>query len=258
MRGKKLLFTIVVSVLPVIVGLITVFSVVGIAAQPQPTKVVTTTYSYDEEQERWVKSVLEQELAANPDGSYPKGSNTLIIRIDENDPVKKIVIAEALIIRGNEPLLEIAGHDTTGTTGKLNIGTLTIKKVDAEELDIDADVVRTSIANVAAEDNELDLDLEVVNVVRTGRGGPSSLYIGINPGDDLPDLTDDPRVSFSTRDKKGLRVDRIRILGPDTGTGFIETLTVRDSSVFGRIEIKNVEVQELVLQDIFLDDTLTP
>jgi hypothetical protein len=258
MRGKKLLFAIVMSVLPVLIGLVTVFSVVGIAAQPQPTKAVTTTYTYDEEQERWVKAVAEQELPKNPDGTFPKGSNTIEIRLDENDPVKKIIIAETLIIRGNEPLLEIAGHDLTGTSGKLNIGTLTFEKVDAEELDIDADVVRVSIANVAAEDNELDLDLEVVNVVRTGRGGPSALYIGINPGDDIPDLTDDPRVTFSDRDKKGLRVDRIRILGPDTGTGFIETLTVRDSSVFGRIEVKDVEVQNLVLQDIFLDDTLTP
>jgi len=257
MRGKKLIFAIVMSILPVIVGLITVFSVFGLAAVPQPTKAVTTTYIYDEAQEKWVKSVVEVELPKNSDGSYPRGSNTIEIRLDENDPVKKIVIAEALIIRGNEPLLEIVGHDSTGTDGKINIGTLTFKRIDAEELDIDADVVRTSTANVAAEDNELDLDLEVVNVVRTGRGGPSTLYIGINAGDDLPELQDDPRVTFADREKKGLRADRIRIIGPDTGTGFIETLTIRDSSVFGRIDVRDVEIQNLVLQDIFLDDTLT-
>ena len=228
-------------------------------AEDEGAKATYITYSYNEAEEKWERNDITVSLPNNPDGTIPKSSNTLIIRIKENDPVKLILIAEAVVKGGNEPIFEINGHDTGGS-GKLNIANLVFEKVDAKKLEIDADVVHVDIENVAAEDNELDLDLEVVNVVRAGRGGTSVLLIGVTESDILREIE---FVSDLTKIEKlidtkgeGLRVDRIRILGPSSGTGFIENLIIRRVSVFGNIEVRDVDVNNLILKDVSLDDSI--
>lgn len=230
---------------------------------------ITTVYRFDPDREFWVKTVYEVELPNHPDGTRPRGSNTLIIRLDENNPVKQIIVNEALVIKDSSssntsPLFEISGHDSesAGATGKLHIGKLLIRKVDAERLDIDdTKVVRLDINNVVAKDNEFRVDVDVVNVVRTGRGGASSLFIGTSRKEiaetalSLMKLPDDLDEFLSETQENGLRVDRIRILGPNSGQGFIEKLVVFRTSVFGEFRVRDVEVQDLVLRDISLDDS---
>lgn len=58
------------------------------------------------------------------------------------------------------------------------------------------------------------------------------------------------------RRETGLRVDRIVIVGPPGSDGFIEHLIVRQTSVFGKIDIEDVEIQNLILKDVTLDDGL--
>ncbi len=235
-------------------------------AQNQRSTDNTTVYRYDPVEERWVKTVLEIPIPDNSDGSRPPGHHTIEIHLDEDNPVKAILIEEALIIDesgGTGPLLEILGHDPAGLgDGKINIGTLAFIEVDAERLEIDADVVRVTLENVVAEDDELDLDLNIVNVVRTGRGAASTLLLGISRfsllekfGTASDDLELERRRRGITGRETGLRVDRIRIIGPDNGTGFVETLVILQSSVFGKIEVADVKIQDLILEQVSLDDS---
>lgn len=235
-------------------------------AQNQRSIDNTTVYRYDPVEEQWVKTVLEIPLPENPDGSRPPGHHTIEIYLDEDNPVKAILIEEALIIDrsgGTGPLLEIKGHEPGGGgDGKVNIGTLAFVEVDAEELEIDADVVRVTLENVVAEDSELDLDLNVVNVVRIGRGAASTLLLGVSRNSLLEkfgttgeDLELDRRRQGITRLETGLRADRIRIIGPDSGTGFVEILVIFQSSVFGKIEVDDVKIQDLILEQVSLDDS---
>ncbi|MBI2852825.1 MAG: hypothetical protein HYX84_06975 [Chloroflexi bacterium] len=227
----------------------------------QTPKAVTTIYNYDAAAERWVKTAYSVPLPLNEDGSKPRSSNTLIINVREDEPIKEILIEETLIIGGNEPLLEIRGHEDNLTgTGKLKIGELKFIKVDAEELDIDdTKVVRITMQNVVADDNELDIDVDIVNVVRILRGASSVLRLGISRLDqavknrDAPDdlMKEDAIFPRET----GMRVDRIRILGPDSGKAFIERLVIRRTGVAGRIEVRDVEIQDLILIDVTLDDS---
>ncbi len=236
-------------------------------AQNQRSVDNTTIYRYDPVEEQWVKTVLEIVLPENPDGSRPTGHRTIEIHLDEDNPVKTILIEETLIIDesgGTGPLLEIKGHEPSGGgDGKINIGTLAFVEVDAEELEITADVVRVTLENVVAEDDELDLDLNIVNVVRIGRGAASTLLLGISRdslldklGTTDEDLDLERRRRGVTRRETGLRVDRIRIIGPDSGTGFVEVLVVLQSSVFGKIEVDDVRIQDLILEQVSLDDSL--
>lgn len=235
-------------------------------AQNQRSVDNTTIYRYDPVEEQWIKTVLEIVLPENPDGSRPPGHRTIEIHLDEDNPVKTILIEETLIIDesgGTGPLLEIKGHEPSGGgDGKINIGTLAFIEVDAEELEIDADVVRVTLENVVAEDDELDLDLNIVNVVRTGRGAASTLLLGISRfsllekfGTASDDLELERRRRGVTGRETGLRVDRIRIIGPDSGTGFVETLVILQSSVFGKIEVDDVRIQDLILEQVSLDDS---
>lgn len=222
-----------------------------------------TTYHYDAEKEAWLKDVQSVELQPNSDGTQPEGGNTVIIRLDANNPVKQIVVFEGLVIGGSEPRLEIAGHDTGGA-GKLNIGTLLLRRVDADKLDVDnTDVVRVQMDNVVAHDNELDVDVDLVNVVRTGRGGASNLFVGILQSDladflkgaGIPDLDSLPANPVTSRET-GVRVDRIRILGPSSGEAFVERIIILNSSVFGTIHVHDVDIQDLILKDVSLDDSV--
>ncbi|MBI2832496.1 MAG: hypothetical protein HYX79_09595 [Chloroflexi bacterium] len=228
------------------------------AAQTTPSgssEAKTTVYRYDPINERWVKSETSEKLPQNPDGTQPPGSNTVIIRIDGNEPVKEIIIFEALVIHGaNEPLLEINGHDVGGS-GKLRIGELQFAKVDAQRMEIkDTDVMRLNMANVVAKDTELDLDVNVVNVVRVGRGATSTLIIGAKRADlaQLSLLEIDKSMMLSAQETGG-RIDRLRILGPSSGVGYVERILIVRSSVFGNIEVRNTAIQDLILRDVSLD-----
>jgi hypothetical protein len=249
--------------MPVLVaGLILAVLAVGgyaVWSQAQTPRNVTVTYNYDPVGERWVKAEESVKVTPNPDGTYPRPSNTIIINVNENNPVKRIIIAEALVINGNEPMFEINGAgDTPLSSGKINFGTVLFDEVDAKQLEVDADVVRTSFTNVVAKDNELDLDLDVVNVIRTSRGAASSLFIGISRADLVTDFdtidTVDIDLIRSTTRETGIRVDRIRILGPSSGTAFIELLIVKRTAVMGKIDIDNVGIQDFILRQVTLDD----
>lgn len=229
-----------------------------------PATAVTTTYSYDLLREEWVKVVVTRELPPAPNGSLPRGSNTIVIRLKEDEPVKEVLLQEVLIIEGEEPLLEIAGQtDSSGSQGVIRICLLVIQEVDAEELDIkNTEVVRLQVVNVVAEDDELDIDeIEVVNVIRCARGAASTVSLGVARRDreggglfesDIDIL--ERAFGVPERRETGLRADRIRILGPQGRTGFIERLLIRETSVFGRIELRNLKVQDLVLEKVTLED----
>lgn len=232
-------------------------------AQSQQSVDNHTVFRYDRTNDRWVKTVMETVIPDNPDGTHPPGHHTIEIYIDEDNPVKEILIEEALIIYpsgSGEPLLEIKGHEPSASgNGTLNIGTLSFLNVDAEEMKIDADIMRVTLQNVVANDDELDLDLRVVNVVRTGRGAASSLLLGLNRVQRQDKFFTGEDIGVGSRGfterEAGLRVDRIRIIGPDSGTGFVELITIKQSSVFGKIEVDDVEIQDLVLQQVVLDDS---
>jgi hypothetical protein len=248
-----------------------VLGATSITRANKPPQATLTVYHYDKAREVWVRDVQTVDLVDGPEGAAsgdsaaspaapgPEGSNTVIIKLDHDNPVKQIVIFEALITgRGAfDPRLEIAGHDTGGS-GRINIGTLLFKQVDAEKLKIDADVVRLQMQNVVAEDNELDIDIEAVNVVRTARGGPSTLFIGFRRAD-LDRILDRDLTSIADTvfpvNETGVRVDRIRILGPSSGTAFVERIIILRTSVLGQIEVRDVKIQDLILRDVTVDDS---
>ena len=96
------------------------------------------------------------------------------------------------------------------------------------------------------------------------RCAASSLFLGQTRkdadeiGENLIDLERADGINFLALNAKenGLRVDKIRILGPSSGTGFIEKIVVWRTGVDGDIELKNVEIQDLILKDVVLDDSL--
>ncbi len=222
-------------------------------------ELVTTTYRFDPINEEWVKTVETEKLPPNADGSQPKGSHTIVIQLDDDEPVKGIWIEEALI-NGDDPssLLEVRGRHTSTSSGKIVICNLLLQKVDAEELEIDGKVTRMEFINVVADGDELDIDLEVKNAIRCGRGGASVLFLGVGRQEladkivDIDEFFDFPQ--GLPRRETGLRADRIVIVGPSGGDGFIEHLIIRQTSVFGKIEIEDVEIQSLILKDVTLDD----
>lgn len=191
---------------------------------------VATIYQYDTRADRWVKKVTP--APSTPGLPEPAATNTLIIQLQQNNPVQEILFEEALVIGGAEPLFEIDGNAADSGNGTIRIGTLTFFKVDARRLEIaDTIVVTSNLTNVVAEDNELNLNITTANVTFVGRGAKSLL-------------------SFHN-----VRFDRVRILGPGgDADGHLERLTVNRTSVFGRIRIEDARIQQLVLTDVSLQD----
>lgn len=249
----------------VFVGLV-LFIIIVIAVitllyqRSQAATATITSYSYDPVKEEWVKTNHSVRLPPNTDGSQPRSSHTIEIKLNDDNPVKAIWIEEALIIGGDEPLLEIRGESGFADSSKIRICNLVLQKVDAEELEIDdTDVVRIEAVNVVGDDSEIDIHVEVVNVIRCGRGAASTLFLGVRREeliDKIANVVLEGReiIRGIPRRETGLRVDRISIIGPDSGTGFIEHMIIRHTSVFGKIEIRGVEVQNLLLMDVTVED----
>jgi hypothetical protein len=263
---KKQIRIIITALAAFLVFIITAATVLTLFYQrSQAATDTVTTYSFDPAQERWVKINHSVRLPSNPDGSQPRSSHTLEIQLDDDNPVKAIWIEEALIIDDGDgdggSLLEIDG-DPNSSDSTIRICNLVLHKVDAEELEIDdTEVVRLDAVNVVGEDSELDIDVEVVNVIRCGRGGASTLFLGVRREDLIDKIAN---VILRTEDREilrgiprretGIRVDRIRIEGPSDGDGFIEHLVIRHTSVFGKIEIRDVEIQNVLLMDVTVED----
>lgn len=229
--GKSGIMAILLAALIVATPAAAVAFLDGGKQSPVETAVI---YQYDARAQRWVNQIAE--IPPQPGSAARPGmTNTLIIRLQEGNPVREITIDQALIIGGAEPLFQIDGDPSGFGSGNISIGTLTFDKVDAARLEIvRTGVVSSSLTNVVARDNELELSMTTGNVTFVGRGANSLL-------------------SF-----EGVRFDRLRILGPGGENVHLERLNVTRSSVFGRIEIKDVEIQELVLKDVSLDDFTSP
>lgn len=243
--------------------------VLSACGQSSSAKATVTSYTYDPVSAQWVKNVEARTQAPEGDGATPVPSNTIEIFLDKDEPVKAIILAEALITRGGQPLLELAGRPdpTTGAKGDIRICTLVLKDVEAESLVVkDTEAVHVDVFDVAAKDNELDVEIEPVNVVRCGRGGTSVISAGIERGDADIEVVD---VGVESTNNKalldilgkdrnsGIKVDRVRILGPEGKTGFVENIIVLRTSVFGRIEVRDVKVQDIFLNGVSLDDNVS-
>jgi hypothetical protein len=180
------------------------------------------------------------------------GSSTITARLLPNEPVKEIAAREVLLVGSSlEPTLEIAGQDDAGTTGRIVICKLVLRKVDARELvavNVEAkflsavDFFTPSPPNVV-----VNPDL----VVDCGRGGTAVLALGVESLEQGDLQTGQgPTDAVITEGREGVRLNQLHILGPPGAEGFIETLVLERSSVFGRIELRNLQIKELVLDSV--------
>jgi hypothetical protein len=184
------------------------------------------------------------------------GSSTITARLLPNEPVKEIAAREVLLVGSPlEPTLEIAGQDdpAAGTTGRIVICKLVLRKVDARELaafNVDIKILSAidfftpSPPNVVVNPNL---------VVDCGRGGTAVLALGVESlelGDLQTQTAQGPTAAVDTKVREGVRLNQLRILGPPGAEGFIETLVLERSSVFGRIELRNLQIKELVLDSV--------
>ena len=188
------------------------------------------------------------------------GPSTITVRLLPNEPVKEIAAREVLLVGSPlEPTLEIAGQvqvdPVTGATatGRIVICKLVLRKVDARELT--ADNVEIKIFS------PVDFFIPILpNVtvnpgleVDCGRGGIAVLALGVEShelGDLQAETGQGPKSAVNTEGREGVRLNKLRILGPPGADGFIETLVLERSSVFGRIELRNLQIKELVLESV--------
>ena len=165
----------------------------------------------------------------------------------------------SLVLRNQ---VEIAGQDdsVTGLSGSIVICKMIIRKVDIEELFVENVVAsHVTVVNFAS-DQELKIIVNPVNVIRCGRGGVGVLALGTETPEDpglldlfpVADALGSVRV-FSTQGKEGVRMNQVSILGPDGYDGFIETLILDHSSVFGRVELRNLKIKELIIDSVTVD-----
>jgi hypothetical protein len=195
------------------------------------------------------------QLVAAAEGAT--GPSTITARLLPNEPVKEIAAREVLLVGSPlplEPTLEIAGQDdpAAGTTGRIVICKLVLRKVDARELA----AVNVEIKILSAVDTVAPPLNGLVNpnlVVDCGRGGIAVLALGVESleqGDLQAGTAQGPTAAVNTEGREGVRLNQLRILGPPGAEGFIETLVLERSSVFGRIELRNLQIKELVLDSV--------
>ena len=189
------------------------------------------------------------------------GPSTIAVRLLPNEPVKEIAAREVLLAGSPlplEPTLEIAGQvDPAGTTGRIVICKLVLRKVDARELAaVNVEINSLSAVDIAVPNPLLVALNGLVNpdlVVDGGRGGTAVLALGVESleqGDLQAETGQGPTAAVNTEGREGVRLNQLRILGPPGAEGFIETLVLERSSVFGRIELRNLQIKELVLDSV--------
>jgi hypothetical protein len=189
------------------------------------------------------------------------GQSTITARLLPNEPVKEIAAREVLLVGSPlEPTLEIAGQAqvdlATGTTvtGRIVICKLVLRKVDARELAVDNVVVKILSPPVNTIIPPLPIGfVDPGLVVDCGRGGTAVLALGVESleqGDLQAGTAQGPTAAVNTEGREGVRLNQLRILGPPGVEGFIETLVLERSSVFGRIELRNLQIKELVLDSV--------
>ena len=188
------------------------------------------------------------------------GPSTITARLLPNEPVKEIAAREVLLVGSPvEPTLEIAGQDdpAAGTTGRIVICKLVLRKVDVKELTAaNVEINSLSAVDIAVPNPLLVALNSLVNpalVVDCGRGGDAVLALGVESleqGDLQAATAQGPTSAVNTGGREGVRLNRLRILGPPGAEGFIETLVLERSSVFGRIELRNLQIKELVLDSV--------
>lgn len=218
----------------------------------------TTAATWDSVNQRWVDSTSVASLVP---GS--PSSNKLVVKLPPNEAVKQVVVREVQLVNSpSEPTLEIAGRDdsVTGSSGSITICTMVIRKVDIEELVVEnVQASRVTVVDFAS-NNGLDITVNPVNVIRCGRGGVGVLALGAESTENagllgqfpLADALGKVRV-FSTEGKEGVRMNKVAILGPEGDDGFIETLVLDHSSVFGRVELRNLKIKELIIDSVTVD-----
>ncbi len=227
-----------------VVGLAAVVIAIGAVVQSGADRGASSpvlSYQFDEATGKWVMATESFGMRPGPGLGSPRSTNTVIIRVRKADPVKDITIENALVAGGSDPIIEISGQaNGSGTQGHLNIGALSFVGVDAKRLRIVAtEAVMVSTTNAVDKDDELDMNVTTVGVVVVSQGGMTKFTIGsTNP--------DGPT--------GGVRIDRIRILGPEGDTGFIENLTVRGTAAQGNVLVSNVKAQSITLNSVSLDD----
>jgi hypothetical protein len=190
-------------------------------------------------------------------------SSTITAMLLPNEPVKEIAAREVLLVGSPSPLeptLEIAGQNvtaadgTTITTGRIVICKLVLRNVDAQELVVDNVVVKILSPPVNTIIPPLPIGfVDPDLVVECGRGGIAVLALGVESlelGDLQTQTGQGPTAAVNTEVREGVRLNRLRILGPPGAEGFIETLVLERSSVFGRIELRNLQIKELVLDSV--------
>jgi hypothetical protein len=186
--------------------------------------------------------------------------STITVRLLPDEPVKEIAAREVLLVGSpQEPTLEIAGQAqvdlATGTTvtGRIVICKLVLRKVDARELA----AFNVEIKILSAVDFFTPSPPNIVVnpnlVVDCGRGGTAVLALGVESlelGDLQTETGQGPTAAVNTEGREGVRLNQLHLLGPPGADGFIETLVIERSSVFGRIELRNLQIKELVLDSV--------
>jgi hypothetical protein len=227
----------------------------GTADGPQ---IKTTAVTWDSANQRWADA---SRLASAPAGS--SSSSTLEVKLPPNEAVKLVVAREVQLVNSPfEPTLEIAGRDdsVTGSSGSITICKMVVRKVDIEELVVEnVQASHVTVVDFASE-HGLDITVNPVNVIRCGRGGVGVLALGAETTENLglldlfpvADALGAVRV-FSTQGKEGVRMNQVAILGPEGDDGFIETLILDHSSVFGRVELRNLKIKELIIDSVTVD-----
>lgn len=212
-------------------------------------EMTTATFSYDTESESWFEDIT----SAPSNGK--KAGNTIVVQLKNDEPVKEVSLREVLLINSpTEPTLEIAGSDDPG--GEIHICKLVFRRVEAKNFETeDVDVVTMTAVNVTG-DNSLQIYVNPVNNVKCGRGGVAIIALGVPSAETSATATLSGTTLVLNEGKhQGLRDNRIKILGPSGGSdGYIETLIVEDSSVFGNIKLKHLRIQEFILDSVTVEN----
>jgi len=226
-------------------------------------QVKTTNVTWDSVNQSWVET---SSLALIVDGST-RSSSELKVELPADEAVKQVVVTEVQLVNSHsEPTLKIAGRDSLGadgvtilSSGDITICTLVVRKVDIEELVVEnVQASRVTVVDFASE-HGLDVKITPVNVIRCGRGGVGVLALGAETSEngDLLDfgigVSQDAVRFFNTAGKEGVRMNKVEVLGPEGGDGFIETFIIDHSSVFGKVELKNLKIKELIIESVTVD-----